>query len=474
MVGDANQFQVENVTNAPAIERNGPATLGGRVSRTRMCRVLMVSPHFPPDTSAGAHRVRLLAPHLPRHGWVPTVISVDPRDYEGRLDPDLARLVPSDLHVVRARAWSPRWTRRLGIGDLGLRALRGLARGCSDLLRREHFDALFISIYPSYTAVLGPNLKQRFGIPFVLDYQDPWVGAWGQSVGGGPNGSPDLKSRLTRRVAQWLEPKVVRAADAITAVSARTYEDVQARNPAARRIPCTAIPLGGEPADFDWLRAHPRRNPYFDPQDGLCHVCYVGTLLPLGFETLRAVLKAAALLRTLQPAVYARLRLHFFGTSNQTSSDAPQRVLPVAREIGVTECVTEIAPRIDYLDALTVQTQAGAILMLGSSERHYTASKLYPGLLARRPLLAIYHEDSSVVEILRRTAQPPVARLISYGDRDRAESRVEAICQELSAIIQEGGSHLDQFDVNAAHEYSAEALAGALADVFDSVVSRSA
>src|SRR5207247_5754756 len=100
-------------------------------------RVLMVSPHFPPDTSAATHRVRLLAPHLPRHGWEPTVVSVDPRDYEGRLDPGLAELVPRDLRVVRCRAWPARRTRRIGIGDLGLRAFGGLLATRSDLLRRQ-------------------------------------------------------------------------------------------------------------------------------------------------------------------------------------------------------------------------------------------------------------------------------------------------------------------------------------------------
>ena len=59
------------------------AVRGGRLMR----RVLMISPHFPPDSTAATHRVRLLAPHLPAHGWQPTVLTVDPRDYEGRLDP---------------------------------------------------------------------------------------------------------------------------------------------------------------------------------------------------------------------------------------------------------------------------------------------------------------------------------------------------------------------------------------------------
>jgi len=479
----------------------------------------MVSPHFPPDTSAGTHRVRLLAPHLAKFGWEPTVVAVDPRDYESRLDPGLAELVPKELRVIRSRAWPVGVTRRFGVGDLGLRAMRGLYQTCADLLRRERFDVLFITIYPSYPALLGPMLKRRFGIPFVLDYQDPWVGSWGLTVGGGANGQPDFKSRLSRFIATRLEPMAARAADAITAVSAGTYDAIRERYAGFDDKLYAAIPLGGEPADFDHLRNEPRPNPFFDPDDGLCHVCYVGTLLPLGFETLRALLKAAALLRERQPELYRKLRLHFFGTSNRAikienfsstkpheentkkksnrmntigsgftgtdylvnpeqkscsscfeeHGDALQRVLPVARELGVADCVTELAPRIDYLDALTVQTQSSAILMLGSSERHYTASKLYPGLLARRPILALYHEESSVVEILRRAAKSPSVRVVTYGDAKRAEHRVEAIYQELAALV--AAPVYDSVDVtmNEVNEFSAEALAGKLADVFDRV-----
>src|SRR5262245_45394770 len=112
-----------------------------------MRRVLMVSPHFPPDSSAAAHRVRLLAPHLPAAGWRPTVVTVDPAGYEGRLDRDLEALVPPTIEVARAQTWDARWTRRFGIGDLGLRAFTGLARACRKLLARERFDLLFITVY---------------------------------------------------------------------------------------------------------------------------------------------------------------------------------------------------------------------------------------------------------------------------------------------------------------------------------------
>jgi len=434
-----------------------------------MRRVLMISPQFPPDTGAATHRVRLLAPHLPRHGWEPTILTVDPRDYEGRLDPGLQELVPPDLRVIRCRAWPARLTRRVGVGDLGLRAFTALRARARELLEREAFHALFITIFPAYPAMLGPALKRRFGVPFVLDYIDPWIGAWGDTVGGGPDGRPDWKSRLSRAVAAFLEPRAVRAADAITAVSDATWEQLRARYPALQRVPCASIPFGGEPADFERVRRVPRANEYFDPGDGCAHVCYAGTLLPLGGETLRAVLEAVRRLAGRRPELYHRLRLHFFGTSNQTTPGAPPRVLPMARVVGVDDVVREQSARIDYLDALTVQTQATALLLLGSSEAHYTASKLFPALYARRPILAVCHEASSVVDILGKIGGAPTIRVVTYGDAERAETRVDAIGAALEALVERPRYDETAVDRAAMDEYQASALAGRLAHVLDGV-----
>jgi hypothetical protein len=274
---------------------------------------------------------------------------------------------------------------------------------------------------------------------------------------------------MSRVLAQSLEPRALRAADAITAVSHETFEQVRSRHGWTVTRPFAEIPLGVEPSDFDALRGRPSPNPYFDPKDGQAHLCYVGTLLPLGFETLRAVLGAAALLREREPALYKRLRLHFFGTSNQTAPDSPCRVLPVAAELGVASVVSEVPPRLDYLDALSVQAQATALLLLGSSERHYTASKLYPALLAERPILAVYHEASTVVDVLRRAARPPAARLVTYGDVDRAPSRVEEISEALASLVRNPVFDPAAMDLEAVQAYSARSLAGRLARMLDQV-----
>ena len=432
-----------------------------------MRRVLMVTPHFPPDSSAAAHRVRLLAPHLPEAGWTPTIVTVDPSAYEGRLDRDLEALVPSGLQVVRAPAWRPETTRWVGLGDLGLRAFTGLRRACRQLLARDRFDALFITIYPVYPALLGPALKAEFGVPFVLDYQDPWVGAWGQSVGGGSNGRPDWKSRAARTLGTWLEPRAVGAADALVAVSQGTLDGIIERMPAAARLPHGVIPLGFEPDDFESLRRRPPYLPRFDPSDGHVHLCYVGTLLPKGVDTLRLLLRALERARREDPAA-ARLRLHFFGTSNQSSPDA-YRVLPLARECGVAEAVTESPGRLDYLEALSVLTQASGILLLGTSERHYTASKLYPALLAARPILALFHDASSVVSILRTIGSEPSVRVITYGDGPPADARVVDVATHLEALAAHCVYRPADVSLDRAVDLSARSLAGQLAAVFDRV-----
>jgi hypothetical protein len=412
----------------------------------------------------------LLAPHLREFGWEPTVICVDPCAYEGRLDPDLAGLVPDSVRVLRVPAWRPGLTRPFGFGDLGLRALTAIRRACDSLLARERHDALFITIYPTYPALLGPGLKRRFRVPFVLDYQDPWVSAWGHDVGPGPNGGPDWKSRVTRALSQRLEPRVVRAADALTAVSARTYEDVLDRVPDAQPRACAAIPLGFDVRDLEALARAPRPNPCFDERDGLVHVCYVGTVLPKGLDVLDAVLRGLATLRTLSPSHYGRLRLHFIGTSNQRTATAELRVLPLARALGVDAVVTERAPRLDYLDALNVQTRAQAVLLMGSTEPHYTPSKVFPALLARRPIVAVYHSASSVVDVLTKPGVD--AQVITFDAQRPPETRIAEIARALDALASGRSTEDAATSRDALAPWAARTLAGQLAGVFDTVATR--
>ena len=82
-----------------------------------MKRVLCISPHYPPDATAGAHRMRLLAPHLAAAGWQPTVLTVAASSYEGRLDATLLPSKGASVDVVRVGAVPAVYSRFVGFGD---------------------------------------------------------------------------------------------------------------------------------------------------------------------------------------------------------------------------------------------------------------------------------------------------------------------------------------------------------------------
>jgi hypothetical protein len=259
----------------------------------------------------------------------------------------------------------------------------------------------------------------------------------------------------------------VKRAAGLTAVSTRTYQEVLARVHASPV--CATLPLGWEARDVEALNG--RDNGFFDAHDGCLHWSYVGTILPNGFGTLRALLEAARRVRDQDSALYSRMRLHFFGTSNQSSGALQPRVLPLAREVGVDDIVSEHPARIPYLDALRVLRQSSAILLLGSSEKHYTASKLYPALLAGRPMLALFHEASSVSSILRRIGRAPFVQLVTHSGDERGTApdveRVSAALLDLARIP--AGAPARAIDWSGAEDVSASNLAATLARLLDRI-----
>jgi hypothetical protein len=145
-------------------------------------------------------------------------------------------------------------------------------------------------------------------------------------------------------------------------------------------------------------------------------------------------------------------------------------VTPVAEDIGVGDIVFETPERIPYLAALGVLKQATGILLLGSSEPHYTASKLYPALLAERPILAIFHEESSVVSILRRVGRAPSVRLMTYGDSGSGRAPdAPGVVSALRALAESPVYDPLAVDPSAAADVSAAAIARRLGTVLDDV-----
>jgi hypothetical protein len=113
------------------------------------------------------------------------------------------------------------------------------------------------------------------------------------------------------------------------------------------------------------------------------------------------------------------LRLHFVGTDYAPGAEAKKSIRPIAEEYGVADIVVEQPRRIPYFEALRCLLDADALIVPGSDDPGYTASKIYPYILAKKPLLAIFHEKSSVVQVLAATRAGTV---VTFNEKDTSDS----------------------------------------------------
>jgi len=422
-----------------------------------MKRVVIVSPYFPPSTLAGVHRARHLATHLPAAGWQPIVLCVHERFHEETIDPELATLLPADLEVVKTKALPAQLTRLAGIGDLSLRARNHLKASLRRILDTGKVDAVLVTGSPYYPMLFSRWVKRRYKVPVILDFQDPWVSGYGASQ------SRFSKSGLAHWLATRLEPRALRHADFVTSVSEVQNAEMARRYPWLNAARMAAIPIGGDPDDYKQLRNHVRLCTTRLLAPGAIHFSYVGTFLPRSGPTARVLFAALAELRKTAPDLAQRLRFNFVGTSNQPDNMTSYSFRPLAEAAGVADLVSETPQRVPFLDALDVLANSDTVLLLGSDEPHYTASKIYPGLMSGRPFLSLFHSASSAHRILAAGGGGRALSFTTPEELAGLKSQVAAAIQQLATAPGAVGKRREE----AIAPYTARAIARRFADIFD-------
>ncbi len=421
-----------------------------------MPRLLIVSPHFPPVNAPDMQRARMSLPHLLRAGWEITVLAADDPTPLAPLDPELLATVPADARVVRVPAWSRRWTGRLGVNTLGLRWVWPLHRAAQRLLRAERFDAVFFSTTQTIVLPLGRLWRRRWGVPYVVDLQDPWVTDYYDRPGA-PRPPGGWKYRFARALARMLEGWTLRAAGHICSVSA-DYLDALARryawfDPAKGSV----LAFGASPEDLAAARALAARSARILPVSPACRLVYVGSLGP-GFQPALDFLFAAAVRAGATPRA---VEFHFLGTSYAAAGAGQATTTELARRHGLADRVHEQTQRLPYLDALRVLDEADAVLLLGSDAAGYAPSKIHPVLFAERPTLAI-GPSGSVLE--QKVAELGGAAFFPSDGGEEASAALSAMLRALGTGTTPEMRPLERENLEARH--SAAAVAARLDALF--------
>src|SRR6476660_7903321 len=111
-----------------------------------MKRVLIIGADFSPSSLPPATRIRFFAAHLREFGWEPIVLATKPEYYDWPIDSENERLLPASLEVIRTRAWRSSWTRRIGIGDVGIRSLWHAWRTLRSVCIERKIDLILIPV----------------------------------------------------------------------------------------------------------------------------------------------------------------------------------------------------------------------------------------------------------------------------------------------------------------------------------------
>jgi hypothetical protein len=353
-------------------------------------KILIISPHFPPSNLAAVHRSRLFAQHLPAFGWEPIILTVDEKYYEEKLDENLVKLLPQQLRIEKAKAFGI--TRPRLIGDIGLRGFVQLYKKAKKLIKAEAIDFLYIPIPSFYAALLGRMLHASTGIRYGIDYIDPWVHTF-------PDGA-SMRHKASEAIANFLEPIAIKKASLITGVAEGYYKGVEERNPYLKDT-CIfgAMPYGGEKQDHERVKQLAIK-PYLFQKNNKLQLVYAGAMLPKAYQPLEQIFSSIQNNR----AAFENLELHFIGTGKMPDDPNGFNIKPLAEKYNLWQTVVfEYPRRIPYMDVLVHLDAADGVFILGSTEPHYTPSKVYQGVLSGKPILAVLHKESSALQVLNKT-----------------------------------------------------------------------
>ena len=401
-------------------------------------RLLLLCYFYPPLGGGGVHRALGFTRWLPRHGWDCTVVCAGPEDCWVK-DETLAGQIPPETEVIRVpggsalSAWlglvrgvtrvagrsAPAASgepgsagRRSGLVFGGLRLLsdwmllpdsyagwaRRARRVAAARLERGDVTALLSSSPPDSVHLAALPLARRFGLPWVADFRDPWIGLHFRR--------PPTAWHAARQ--RELERRVLTGADLVLAAS-RTHADDLESDPDARPRRVAHLPNGYQPDATSTSPSAGGDGPR-DPQHFT--LVYSGTLSLMPdaevlFEALHQVLAQ-------RPEARRRIRVRLAGPFD---TDYEDRAVALGLK-GIVEFLGPIA----HGEARALQRSADLLLLWKPrGYRTMVPGKTYEYLDAGRPIVALLEADDEAARLVRRAG----AVCLPPGDREALAAEIE-------------------------------------------------
>ncbi|MCU4165557.1 hypothetical protein [Carboxylicivirga caseinilyticus] len=444
-----------------------------------MNTILIIYPHWHPANLAGVQRPRLIGNYLKELDWLPRVLTVDAGYFEETPDPDFEKTFSDDFSVTRVKAFKVSKPRL--IGDIGLRAFYQLYKEAKNIISKEQIDFIWLPIPSFYNALLGRLLYEKTKISYGIDYIDPWV----RDISNQNN----LRAKLSQWIARVLEPIAIKKVSVISGVSTPYFAPAIQRNfpsiankllttdfshltnkilnpNTLKPITHVGMPYGFDPNDHKIKLenlTYPWESTLLNPKS--YHLkpkiwLYAGAFLPNSHILLDSFFKSISELRK-EGKWDKDIQLWFIGTGQYPA----KRITAYAEDHEISDIVFENRERYPFLKVLNFLSVADTVMIIGSTEEHYTASKTYQSLLSERPVLSIFHHKSSAVKVMED------CKADQYTVRYKPKMTENDLVMEFKAVLSKRLSDQDwNPDLSALDQYSAKESARKLVEALEAVI----
>ncbi|MDA0834761.1 MAG: hypothetical protein O2955_06265 [Planctomycetota bacterium] len=392
-----------------------PETTTEVIANTPRKRLLLISYHFPPVGGAGVQRPLKFVKFLRRFGWDATVLMAENPSVPV-FDESLLVDVPSTTTLLKARTWEPSYRLKgasvasgsaaaphasAGMKVRMKQSIRKTLRKAAGMLLQpdpqvlwgpnayrmareylEHVshDAILATAPPYSNLLLGCRLKERFGLPLVVDFRDEW----------------DLSSRylensqrdiVSQFVQQRMQQRVLRSADLILATTQASTHRLRERAAAVHSdAPVQCIYNGFDDDDFSRLQ------PTAELQRTITErfrIVYTGTLWNL--TSVEPIVHAFEELQRTAPQLTKHVEFVAIGRKTAEQNALLERMQ-------ATGCHVTAKDYCSHREAITEMQSADALCLLLSDlpgAERVAPAKLFEYLALEKPIFAVVPEGET-------------------------------------------------------------------------------
>jgi glycosyltransferase involved in cell wall biosynthesis len=392
--------------------------------------VLIIAYYFPPMGLSGVQRTLKFVKYLPQFGWKPIVLTT-PEDtpyyafdeslldeirdeiesgkiiiYRTEADPSLSSAAKKGkLMRLPRRGWQKIRSKilqvfrqpdsRIGWKDIAVKK-------AEEIFADHQIDAIFSTAPPYTDFLIARELKDKYNVPYLMDYRDPWVDYAEMNF---------YLTPLHKRKARTMEYEALRASDAISVANRKMKEILLGNYLFLDWNDVAILPQGFDPQDIE--EAKLLSTEYTKPD--VFKITYAGIFYLLG--TPKAFLQAAKEAIAEQPELGGCLELHFIGVLQKEYQK-------LVRKLKLDRNVIEHGYQPHAL--AVAHLLSSDILWMTTPDDLAAPGKLYEYFGTRKPILGLVPGGSYISKMLGE-----------YGNAKQAEPNdVRAIKEALLEYYQ--------------------------------------